>query len=236
MIAIVTSTIFPLAATKHTQYRETISSSDRLDQTKQTIVSLKEHGFEKIYLFDNSGFQWGEGTEALLYPAEILKFNTFQFENKGLSELYMLLCGLVNIPENIPIFKISGRYTLNQKINNSLIFEYNFIGKFFDKDKTISTRGYYFQDKQTMYRVLHLALNYVYAYPSKVVGPGSLLRIIQNAFNPNLEKKFYESSISIERGIYKAIKECKLSTLQLEELNISGISGNPEDNLKLIYD
>ncbi len=234
MIAIITSTIFPEAATIKTSYRESISCNDRLVQTIQTIKSLTDHNFSEIYLFDNSGFKWDKKVESQLQPAKIIKFNTFQFDNKGLSELYMLLHGLSVIPNDIPILKISGRYLLNDKVNEELLRLNQFAGKF-NKD-TISTRAYYFSSKNIMYEVLYAALNYMYAYKHKIVGFRSLFNVIKNAFFNNKNTSFYDTSISIEKGMYNAIKSSKIKTYKLPKINVSGVSGYPEDNNKIIHE
>jgi hypothetical protein len=157
MIAIITSTIIPETATANTSYRESINCQDRLHQTVKTIESLIQLNFSEIYLFDNSGFNWDESVEDQLRPAKIIKFNTFQFDNKGLSELYMLLHGLNIIPMNVPILKISGRYILTQTVNEDLLKDVQFAGKF--NSETISTRAYYFSDKEAMQNVFYVALN-----------------------------------------------------------------------------
>lgn len=233
MIAIVTSTIFPQPATQNAVYRGTIKGEERLNQTIETISSLTKNGLDKIFLLDNSHLPLSEHTIHLLSPARVLTFNMFQFKNKGLTELYMLLAGLKNIPEDTPIFKISGRYQLNQIIDHSAQ-GWDFMGKYDKETKTISTRAYYFKNKAIFEKVLLLALNYIYAYQHRIVGPKSLLKILRNAFRPDLNKLFYESSISIERGMGEAIDNLKLNIVNIDQLNVSGVSANPTDHGKII--
>lgn len=233
MIAIVTSTIFPQPATATAVYRGTIKGEERLKQTIETISSLAKNGFDKIFVFDNSHVQLDQQTIALLSPATVLTFNMFQFKNKGLTELYMLLAGLKSIADDVPIFKISGRYQLNQ-IAAQGDGNWDFMGKYSKATKTISTRAYYFKDKSIYEKVLLLALNYIYAYQHKVVGPKSLWKVLKNAINPDLDKLYYESSISIERGMGEAINNLNLNVVTLDQLNIAGVSANPTDQGKII--
>jgi hypothetical protein len=233
MLAIVTSTIFPPPATTAAAYRGTIQGDERLKQTIETIASLTKNGFDKIFLLDNSHVKLSQQTIALLSPAKIFTFDMFQFKNKGLTELYMLLAGLKHLPEDIPIFKISGRYQLH-KIADYEPAKWDFMGKYAKDSKTISTRAYYFKNKALLEEVLLLALNYIYAYQHKVVGPKSLLKVLKNAIEPNLDQLYYESSISIERGIGEALTKLNLNIANIDQLNISGVSANPTDHGKTI--
>jgi hypothetical protein len=232
MIAIITSTIFPAAATASTGYRSSIDYRDRLMQTIKTIQSLVNLQFSEIYLFDNSGFNWDESVTPQLLPAKIIKFNMFQFDNKGLSELYMLLHGLSIIPADTPLLKISGRYILEQKVADTLLKEVDFAGKF--HPDTISTRAYYFSSKAIMQNVLYLAVNNMYSYKHKIVGFRSLFKVLQNAFFDNGQTSFYDTTISIERGMFNAIKKLKLKTQHLPVIHVSGVSGHADDHQKII--
>lgn len=235
MIVVITSTIFPEAIAAKNAYQNTITGEQRLKQTINTIASLKKLGLNKIHLFDNSYNPLDEETIKRLSPAIVSTFNMFQFENKGLTELYLLIAGLKNIPTNIPILKISGRYEL-EKITELNLNDYEFIGKYCKKSATISTRNYYFKNKCIYEKVLLYALNYIYAYQYRIVGPRSSLKIIRNAIKPNLDQKYYAPTISIERGMGEAIGKLKLNIANVEKLNISGISGNPTDQNKIIYE
>lgn len=232
MIAIISSTIFPDLPAEATLYRGSIDYADRLAQTVTTIKSLQSLGFTKIYLFDNSGFNWDEQADPQLAPAEVIKFNSFQYNNKGLSELMMLLHGMQKIASDQPVLKISGRYVLSEKIDEMNFSTYDFAGKF--HADTISTRAYYFKNSDTMKAVLFAALNNMYSYKHRIVGLRSLVQVAKNAFLRNVSTSFYDTTISIERGMFNAIKKLKLKSLHLEKLNVSGISGHHEDQQKSI--
>lgn len=234
MIAIITSTIFPAQATANTSYRGSIDYQDRLLQTIKTIKSLVDLQFSAIYLFDNSGFNWDETVEDQLLPAKIIKFNMFQFDNKGLSELYMLLHGLQVIPADVPLLKISGRYTLEEKVSDELLATVDFAGKF--NPDTISTRAYYFSSKAILQNVLYSAVNNMYSYKHKIVGFRSLFKVVQNAFSDQVQTSFYDTTISIERGMFNAIKKLKLKTHHMPVIHVSGVSGHADDNRKTIQE
>jgi len=232
MIAIITSTIFTGSSTIHTLYRDSISAEERLTQTLMTIESLKSLGFSKIYLFDNSGFNWQKQSENQLVDMELVKFNSFQYNNKGLSELLMLIHGMEIIPDDIPILKISGRYSLTEKLDQNILNEVKFAGKF--NSDTISTRAYYFCNKQVMQTTLFEALNNMYFYKHRVFGFRSLIQVIKNAFLKNNSTIFYDTNIAIERGMFNAIKKLELKTYKMQKINVRGISGHPADNKKVI--
>lgn len=232
MIAIISSTIFPSPATATTQYRSIIPPLDRLKQTKRTIESLQKLNFSDIYLFDNSGFYWVDGHEKELFPAKIIKINSLQYTNKGLSELIMLVQGMQVLPENTPILKISGRYELSRQLDLEKLTGFDFAGKLYDD--SISTRSYYFKDKNVMEKVLMYALNNMYYYKHRVTGFRSLRKVIKNAFCFNENENYYESSISIERGMYNAIKNLALKIYLMPNINIRGVSGYLEHQGKII--
>lgn len=225
MIALVSSTIFPLPATKDTLYRQTVPPQERLAQTVKTVDSLVKQGFEDIFIFDNSGFNWELDDEILLKPANVIKFTSYQFVNKSISEIYMLLSGLPALPDNEPIFKISGRYQLTQVIETNQMEDYDFLGQICDKSNSITTRGYYVKNKKVLEEILLGALNYIYAYSHMVVGPRSLIQVIQNAFFLNQNNNFFDPTISIEQGMYVALKKFKVKPI--EKLHIKGLMAGP---------
>jgi len=231
MIAIISSTLVPPAATSVTKYRNFISNDQRLKQTEATINSLKE--FTNIYVFDNSYPSISEREKDILKPARLWSIDVFPYQNKGLSEIYLLLLGIRNLPDNVPIFKISGRYILTEQWDFKNLRDFDFVGKF-DGPKTISTRAYYFRNKNILHEVLICALNFMYAYSSRIVGPRSFIRILKNAINLSHKDNIFCPTISIERAMGEAIHMLSLNTQNLKKLYIAGISGNPDDKLKRI--
>ncbi|RYY07804.1 MAG: hypothetical protein EOP43_02135 [Sphingobacteriaceae bacterium] len=111
MIAVVTSTIKPLVENKHK--RSFYTFSERLEQTKNTLNLLGKHGFDSIFLIDNSPSLDQTELKQLLHTfpqVQIYHIQEYQFENKGINELLMLLYISKHLPENQTILKISGRY------------------------------------------------------------------------------------------------------------------------------
>ncbi|PWS31695.1 hypothetical protein [Pedobacter paludis] len=230
MISIISSTIFPFYTTEKLN-KNLISNESRLADTINTIGSLENKNFDSIYVFDNSIPRLDNEIIDLLYPAKATSFDVLPYKNKGLSEIYLLLLGLRDLPDNEPILKISGRYLLNENWDFEELAAYDFAGKF-DLKTTISTRCYYVRNKRILETILLKAIDYIYGYHFKIVGPRSFLKVIGNILNTNAEINFHESSISIERGMGEAIRALQLKTKELKLLNISGISGNPDDNRK----
>ncbi|HVV54562.1 MAG TPA: hypothetical protein VHC47_04530, partial [Mucilaginibacter sp.] len=111
MIAVVSSTIKPPVKPGKSVSR--YSFEDRLEQTRLTLTRLKEHGFTDIFLADNSPGLDQRELESLLKGFQNMKayhISQYQFENKGINELLMLLYLTEVIPADQEIFKISGRY------------------------------------------------------------------------------------------------------------------------------
>ncbi|MCZ4221798.1 hypothetical protein [Pedobacter rhodius] len=228
MISIVSSTIVPFYITEK-QSKNLISNESRLADTIKTVKSLESKNFDSIYVFDNSTPRLNKEIIDLLYPAIATSFDVLPYKNKGLSEIYLLLLGLRNLPEDKPILKISGRYILNESWDFEALAAYDFAGKF-DLKTTISTRCYYVKNKKILEMILLKAIDYIYGYHFKIVGPTSFFRIIENLLSGNANINFHKSSVSIERGMGESIRALQLKTKELKLLNISGISGNPADN------
>src|SRR5438067_432156 len=117
---IITSSIFPSAATLYGTTPDLLDPTQRLEQTKATIRSLVVLGYSTIYLADNSGKRWKHGTEEELSPAVVLHFDQHQFANKGITELYLLQAALPHLPVGVPIVKVSGRYQLHRRLDTEL--------------------------------------------------------------------------------------------------------------------
>jgi hypothetical protein len=86
-----------------------------MKQTIQSIKSLKSVGYEKIFILDNSGSRWCY--ERSIFPNDVKMkiFNHYQFKNKRISEIYMILSFIKEIPKKTPIVKLSGRYKVSKK-------------------------------------------------------------------------------------------------------------------------
>lgn len=229
MIALVSSTIYTPKPTSSTPYRGSISHKQRLDQTIETVQSLLSLNFKDIYILDNSGFNWNKDAETVLKPAIVIKLNSYQFVNKGISEIFALLNGLSVIPDNTPIFKISGRYTCQKSIDANIFNSHDFAGKICHKTHNSSTVGYYVKDKQILEKLLLEALNYIYSYSHKIVGPRSFIQVFENAFFLKANKyNFFDPTISVERGMYMALKNCRVK--ELDKLFIRGVVAGPYDD------
>lgn len=92
--------------------RSSFTVAERIDQTHETIRSIRGNGIDKILLVDNSPrerdlikVRFSEGVELVQVCHPV-------FSNRGLGELLLLLSVLPLIPEDCRILKISGRYRL----------------------------------------------------------------------------------------------------------------------------
>lgn len=220
MIAVVSSTIKPVIQAGKTL--SAFSFEERLDQTKHTLTRLRECGFDAIFLVDNSPLLSQAELESLLSDfVNVKAFHLlqYQFQNKGITELLMLLFATDHLPPGQPVFKISGRYYPSADFKKP-DFEDFAVRKyvFENKAEMISTRGYWAKDAKTLEHFLLWCLDEVFAYPERVVGIksfiGKLFRkkdIINNPLN-----------ISIELAAANILKKYNNRVSLLDNIGIEG--------------
>jgi hypothetical protein len=209
--------------------RTSIAVEERLEQTGETIASLARAGIGEIYLADNSGENWIAGTEVALKPARVYVYDQHQFQNKGISEIYLLLSVLRHLPERTPVLKISGRYHLSDGLRFGLD-ESDVAAKFISDAGTqtwMSTRCYMVKDREVYERFLKDTLRDLYGYAARIVGPGSLLRIVRNSLFPARDVAPYDDPVQpIEVAAARALKKAEYKVKKVETLGIQGVTGD----------
>jgi hypothetical protein len=230
VVGLISSTIYPSDAPMYWGTpRQSIPAGERLEQTRQTVASLVRAGISDIFLADNSGERWVAGTEEQLGPATVYVYNQFQFQNKGISEIYLLLSALEHLPEQTPILKISGRYYLTDGLKFELD-ESDVAAKFMPYAGTqllMSTRCYMVKDRETYARFLKATLRDLYGYPARIVGPGSLLRILRNSLFPARDDAPYDDPLQpIEVAAARALIRFGYNVKQVDALGIEGVTGD----------
>ncbi|MBB2144099.1 hypothetical protein GM921_01255 [Pedobacter sp. LMG 31464] len=220
MIAIVTSCIHPKQLSSNS--RSFVPLKQRIEQTLYTLERLKATGFKQIILIDNSYEVDFNSIKLIHNDVKILHIQQYQFTNKGINELLMLLTILDEIPKDTPIFKISGRYFPNESFNFEFNAEYDFklrTYNFFKRRGTISTRGYFVKNKEIYEDFLLKTLNEAFIYQSRFVGWRSSILQLKNIFFPIFSKKL---NTSIE---FAAVRVLKNSNYKLELIDTIGIEG-----------
>ncbi|HVS80983.1 MAG TPA: hypothetical protein VHE60_04555 [Pyrinomonadaceae bacterium] len=236
MIGLISSTIFPSDDPVYWGSPRTIlPSAERLEQTKGTIESLLEAGISEIILADNSGEKWIPGTEDYLKPATVHLCNQYQFQNKGISEILMLLSVFSEIPSDRPILKISGRYSLKWPVDLDL-GNADLAVKLYRpsaKDKTeMSTRCYWVKNKEIFQDFLISILRELYGNRTKITGARSVFRIIRNSFFPDNDKYPYHDPVDgIEKAAARILERPRYKVRYLESLGIEGTSGDRDQRL-----
>jgi hypothetical protein len=216
MIALVSSTIKPSTKVGVSLY----SYEERLEQTKLTITRLTEHGFTEIFLIDNSHELDQQQLEKLLPGFNNLKvyhIRHYQFTNKGLNELLMLLYLTDVIPLNRQIFKISGRYYPVEGFQKPDFID--FAVKWYDPDKklgAVSTRGYWIKDAQTLQQFLLRCLQEWSVYSYRITGPVSLAKRL-------IKKNTEPLNISIELAAANVFRIFRYKVTLLENIGIEGL-------------
>jgi len=230
MLGLISSTIYPSDLPLYWGGPRTcIPSQERLEQTRTTIESLQEAGINRIILADNSGSNWVSGTEEFLAPADVHVFNQHQFQNKGISEIYMLL-GVVNfIPSDTPILKISGRYYLtdgfaHQIGDDDLVVR---VTKHDGENQWMSTRCYLARNAVVFERFLRAVLRDLYGYGARIMGPRSFLRILRHSVLPYEPGYPYDDPVSsIEVPAARVLKSHHFRVRRVHTLGIQGMSGD----------
>ncbi len=219
MVAVISSTLIPQKV--YSLY----SADERLTQTVTTIEKLKEFGFEKIYLFDNS--IQPINTERLKQAdGNIFIHQTpqYSFENKGLNEALLLLNNIHLIPTDTPIFKISGRYFPNPGFSKNTFLKHpdkDFIGIGYNFNKRIcnfSTKAYFVKNASVLQNTLHLAVEDMIAYSKGIHGIKSIVNSVYDAFVPQPGTNF---QLSLEQSFARIIKK-KYTYELLTEMHIGG--------------
>jgi len=228
MIAVVSSTIAPSSQPSHDGARTTFTPEQRLEQTRETVASLVALGVSEIFIADNSAGGWLRGREAALAPARVLHFDQPPIRNKGIGEMWLLLGALPTLPENTPILKISGRYRVGRDTGLALEGA-DVAAKIYaeGRRREISTRCYLVRDRAVATRLWTRTLDEIFAASSHIVGPRSLLRIVQNSLRPASDTFPYSDPPgSVETAAYRAIQHLGLRLRPVEHLAVEGILGS----------
>ncbi|WP_316782813.1 hypothetical protein [Pedobacter frigiditerrae] len=220
MIAVVTSCINPKTMSSIT--RSFFSLEERELQTIQTLKRLKAVGFKQIILADNSyDYDYSKLNDAI-ENVNIIHLKQYQFANKSINEVLILLSVLDYIPPDTKIFKISGRYfpTDNFKLELNETIDFKIKGfDFSSRRSVVSTRGYFVKDKTVYEEFLLSCLNEIYSYPYRIVGLRSLWIFIKEFFKPSLKTT---SFISIEFAAARVLKKGHFKYELTDYLNIEG--------------
>lgn len=234
---VISSTIAPRQARDKSVIKSVYSTEERIRQTQETVESLERLGYGNIYLFDNSGREHQAALESALPSIRVRLFDHHQFDNKGISETFLLLAGIRDVPDNCRIIKISGRYQIAKRLEFDTD-DYDLAARvyghprgLFRSIETMATRCYGFKNKAIYQSYLIALLEEMYAYSSRIVGFGSLRRFLTNQFFPRKNAySFLDPSLSVEAASVRVIRNLDLRLLRLEAIGLSGLAGT-FDNL-----
>jgi len=217
MIAVITSTITPLASFSY------FSPQDRLDQTIVTIEKLYEVGFKQVFLIDNSSQDIKKHYLESKYPyLKVWHQEQYAFANKGLNEALLLLNNIHRLPENTSIFKISGRYYPSNAFQlHPMAKETDFIGlgkNFNTRVPWLSTRAYFVKNKTILEEILVLSIEEMISYSKGIHGIRSFGKAIKLIFLKKIGTSF---QLSLETAFGMIIRQ-KLNFKLVDKLNIEG--------------
>ncbi|GAA4084418.1 hypothetical protein [Mucilaginibacter panaciglaebae] len=226
MIAIVSSTIKPI--TSPARSTSFYTYEERLAQTKFTLLRLRDCGFTKIFFVDNSPFLDKSQLQNMLadFPeVEVHHLLQYQFQNKGINELLLLLYLIEYLPPNEQIFKISGRYYPTDEFKKPDFADFA-VKKYYHarKNNSISTRGYWVKDAETLHRFLIDCLYEHFAYSERIVGLRSLARILFR----KKDKTTPHFSISIEFAAEHVLRSGGYHATFIDKLGIEGLIAGAE--------
>lgn len=221
MIAIISSCIYP--EENSNLKKSHFTNDERLAQTLHTIKELKSHPFSTIILVDNSATNKLDLIKSAFEDVITVHIKQYQFNNKGINEFLMLLAILKIMPDNEPIFKISGRYLPNEKFDMFFDEAYDFKVKAYEvgtKRFSISTRGYFVKNKEIYEDFLLKTLNETFVYPQRVVGFRSLINFSKQLFNPNFDTTH---TSSVEFAGARVLKYSNYKIQYADEIGINGV-------------
>ncbi|SDG42170.1 hypothetical protein SAMN05421827_106164 [Pedobacter terrae] len=220
MIALITSTIIPEAYSF-------FNIEERYQQTIDTINNLKRVGFEDIYLIDNSVDVIDTDRIKLnsFHKLNIIHTPQYNFRNKGLNEALLILNHLSHLPDNQPVFKISGRYSPTEHFNRAILLsalaEKEILGVGNIKksiNSYFNTRAYLVNNKRTLEAILVSAVEEMIAYGRGINGYKGLIKLLKTMFRPQVGTPF---QISIESALAN-ILSAKTNYKLVEKINIEG--------------
>lgn len=234
VVVVITSTLVPNSKSWYglSSNLVELSVDERCQHTLTTIQSLFDFGFASIYLLDNSiesaPSHWVErykslGVLFLKIPAK----NKFT-NNKGLSEIELLLDFLERVKLQSPILKISGRYKLNS-INLLQIGSFDIIGRVFHRRRgfsEFSTKAYMVRNTIVWEAILKEAARSTKFLIYKFWTPYLFKRVMSFLKNVFLTRNFAllkDPEISIEEGFYYSFRSLSLKLKPIDDLGISGI-------------
>ncbi len=228
-VAILSSAIAPQSSEHYGREPLRYDPDARLEQTRSSIQSLLALGIEEIYLADNSGSNWRVDMERALHPARVQVFHQHPYRNKGISEVYLLLAALPGLPPGRPIIKLSGRYQLTRRLDESLgendlvARESRGVGL---PHCYLSTIAYAVRDSTIYERLLRETRRDMFGFPSRIVGPRSLVRVLRNSVFPDRDTYPYDDpQVSIEHATWRAARKCGYRLHSVESLGVAGITG-----------
>lgn len=228
---LITSTIFPPPSRDPSIVRTIYSSEERLIHTKSTIASLQKLGYQKLWLLDNSGNKYKSELQKNLDSVNINCFDHYQFNNKGISEAVLLLEGLKFLPDDRPVLKISGRYSLHKALAFDPI-HYDIAAKITKSEghvfrrQDMSTRCYAVKNPRIFDLYMRKVLQEIFGYSSRIVGIRSLGRLLINQLLPAYSKyEFFEPTLRMEFAGISAINNARLKLQRIQTLGLSGYLG-----------
>lgn len=221
MIAIVSSCIKPFQSGN--QRKSHFSVADREMQTLFTLEKLEAYRFSRIILVDNSvDFDFSH-IKKKFENVEVVHIKQYQFENKGVNELLMLLALVDELPDNEPILKISGRYYPNDGFaaNIGTAIDFKVRGYDFESKRgSISTRAYFVRNKQLYKDFLLKTFNEVFLYPGRIVGLRSFIKAIVTSLRKPVFFPNFNASIE-----FSAARVLKNGNYALDVTDTIGIQG-----------
>lgn len=222
MTAIVSSTIWPSSEPIHGGVRSVFSVEERATQTADTVRSLRALGIDRVVVADNSE-RLPDTLPGALNESEIIRIPGLHFQNKGISEAWLIASLVGRIALRGPLLKVSGRYTVGAlpAINWS---DVDIAGCY--SDSLLTTRCFAIRNSHVLGALMQSALREMYAYPTRIVGPRSLLRIVRSSLFPGRhEYPYHDPTISLEMGCTLAIRHNHLRFSHISSFGVKGVFG-----------
>jgi hypothetical protein len=154
----------------------------------------------------------------------IVPIRAHQFNNKGITELFMIRAFLKGHTLSGPIVKISGRYSIDMNLADDLL-GFDFAGRIYGKGnmRNISSRYYAVRDSGIYLNLIEESIREVFAFAGRLNGRTSLARLLKSSFNYKSDRyPYHDPPRGIEFAMSDAISNLHLKARWLPKIGCSG--------------
>lgn len=229
LIAIISSTIQPSMTPSHDGDRTNLTPDLRLQQTMATVTQLLACGIDRIVLLDNSPIVQERRLRDAGFGGRFVHCPQPAFRNKGIGESWMLVSTPLDVADEEPVLKISGRYLLDRESPLLSPPCHGVKARIYGRggNAQISTRAYTVSSMKLARILWKRSLDELYSLATLVRGPRSFWREFMRHLAPSRDMVAYsDPPISLEAATYRAARHLSIPLTPVPELGVTGVLGS----------